>query len=513
MGTLTPRLRAEWSGFYRDVCVLAFPTPKRQARIADIDEKALYYRAPYSSQPDVKPRLPAPAQFPPAPLAECIASNRILDLTGKLSPDGRLEWSVPSGRWTILRFGRRSTGQVTRPAPLPGLGFECDKFDAAALDAHFNAYVGRILAAPGPRRHPGRGITTLHFDSWEMSSQNWTKNFREAFEKRRGYDPLRFLPVLTGRIVEGPEASERFLWDLRRTAQELVVKNCAQRLRKLAHRHGLVLSMEPYDMNPAGDLALGSAADVPMGEFWAQDHGFHTEYSCLEAVSLGHTLDRRIIGAESFTAAPGEDWRLCPGTIKAQADWAFCAGINRLVIHRYAAQPWLDRRPGMTMGPYGVHWERTQTWWSMVPAFHRYLARCQMMLRRGLPVADILYLDAEGAPDVFRPPASALLPGLPDRRGYNFDGCGTDTLVSKAAVRNDRIVFPGGMSYRVLVLPELQTMTPRLLRKIRNLVRAGATVIGAPPQESPSLQNYPRCDAEVKRLAAQIWGSGALQSE
>ena len=128
------------------------------------------------------------------------------------------------------------------------------------------------------------------------------------------------------------------------------------------------------------------------------------------------------------------------------------------------------------------------------------------MLRRGLPVADVLYLDAEGAPNVFRAPASATLAGLPDRRGYNFDACAADVLIERASVRDGRIVFPDGMSYRLLVLPRLDTMTPPVLRKIKSLVDAGAAVIGSPPKRSPSLENYPQCDAEVQALAAEIWG-------
>ena len=190
--------------------------------------------------------------------------------------------------------------------------------------------------------------------------------------------------------------------------------------------------------------------------------------------------------------------------MKSQADWALCCGVNRLVIHRYQHQPWLDRFPGMTMGPYGVHWERTQTWWDMAPAFHTYLARCQAMLRRGLPVADILYLDLEGAPSVFCPPASALLAGLPDRRGYSFDGCAPGALIKFATVKGGRLAFPGGMSYRLLVLPRVAAMTPALLQKIKELADAGAVVIGRPPRKSPSLSHYPQCDADAKQLAAQI---------
>jgi hypothetical protein len=160
----------------------------------------------------------------------------------------------------------------------------------------------------------------------------------------------------------------------------------------------------------------------------------------------------------------------------------------------------------MTMGPYGVHWERTQTWWDMVPAFHRYLARCQYMLRQGQPVADICYLAAEGSPHVFRAPASALRGDPPDRRGYNFDACAPETLLTAASVVDGRIVFSGGMSYRLLVLPERETMTPAHLRKVRDLAAAGATVIGPRPRKSPSLSGFPACDAEVATLAAELWG-------
>jgi hypothetical protein len=214
------------------------------------------------------------------------------------------------------------------------------------------------------------------------------------------------------------------------------------------------------------------------------------------------------VAAESFTAGAKEAWQLHPGIMKPQADWALCMGINRLVFHRYAHQPWLDRWPGMTMGPYGVHYERTQTWWPMVGAWHQYLARCQTMLRRGLPVADICYLAPEGAPHVFRPPTSALAGGkaVPDRKGHNFDGCAPDTLLH-ATVNDSQLVLPGGTTYRVLVLPQMDTMTPALLRKIRDLVRAGVTVIGPRPLKSPGLSDYPQCDREVQRLAAELWGT------
>lgn len=490
--------------FYSDVAVIAFPTPTANERIADIDEKALYLRHPYSSKPGVKTHLPAPAEHAAIPPGTAVESERIEDLTGRLSADGRLTWKVPAGNWTILRFGRTSTGANTRPAPQPGLGLECDKFDKAALDAHFDQFVGTLLREVGPRKRHDAGWTSLHIDSWEMGAQNWTAAFRDEFRRRRGYDPLHFLPAVTGRIVDSREVTERFLWDLRQTSQELVIENHARHLKELGRRHGFGLSIEPYDMNPTADLNLGAVADVPMCEFWAS--GFDTAYSCFEAASIAHTGGKRIVAAESFTSGDKERWLFHPGSLKALGDWAFCSGVNRIVFHRYAHQPWLDRWPGMTMGPYGVHWERTQTWWDMASAYHEYLARCQLMLRQGQAVADILYLTPAGAPQVFLPPKSAVNGNPPDHREYNFDACSPEMLCSGARVRVGKITFAGGSSYRVLVLPEVDTMTPTLLRKVKELTKAGATIVGSPPRKSPGLSGYPQCDAEVQKLADEIWG-------
>jgi hypothetical protein len=492
--------------FYVDVAVLAVPQTDDAARIADIDEKALYVRHPYTSRPGTKPFLPAPAHFPALPAGAAIAADRVVDLTARLTADGRLVWDVPEGRWTILRFGRTSTGANTRPAPAPGLGLECDKFDRAALDAHFDAFIGTLLRDIGPRlQSADAGWNMLHIDSWEMGAQNWTAAFRDEFQRRRGYDLLRYLPAVTGRVVESLEISERFLWDLRQTAQELVIENHAMHLRELGRRHGFGLSIEPYDMNPCSDMSLGAVADVPMCEFWL--YGFNSLFSVIEAASVAHTCGRPIVAAEAFTSSAAERWQAHPASMKALGDWAFCAGVNRIVFHRYQHQPWLDRRPGMTMGPYGVHWESTQTWWPMVDAYHRYLARCQFLLRQGLPVADVCYLAAEGAPLVFRPPSSATHGDPPSPRSYHFDGCAPETFLARASAQDGQLVFPDGMSYRVLVLPERDTMTPALLAKVKDLVAAGVTVIGPRPVASPSLCGYPQCDDQVRQLADELWAA------
>jgi hypothetical protein len=430
----------------------------------------------------------------------------MIDLTDRLEPDGRLKWDVPAGEWTIMRMGRRSTGASTRPAPEPGIGFDHDKFDKAALEDHFENYYGRLLKRVGPRAQK-HGWTTVHLDSWEMGAQNWTPKFGQEFRKRRGYDPKPYFVTFSGRAVKSIEVSERFLWDVRLTAQELVLENYAGHLKTLGHKNGFELSIEPYDMNPTADLDLGAVADVPMCEFWSAGFGFDSSFSCIEAASVAHIMGRSIVSAEAFTGR--DQWRQYPWSMKNQGDWAFCMGINRFVFHTFAHKPLGDEhRPGMTMGPYGVHWDRGQTWWPMVKDYHRYVTRCCHLLRQGVTVSDILYLTPEGAPHVFRPPASALegQGPLADKKGYGFDGCSPGILMERTEVHDGFIAFPGGTSYRLLVLPRFETMTPKLLERIIQLVEAGAIVYGAPPIASPSLSNYPECDAKVQALAQKLWG-------
>jgi hypothetical protein len=506
-GAFTPELKKEWQDFYEDVAVLAYPTPSATKKLMDAEEKALYYRAPYSSAPGVKPYLLSNANGPVSK-ESIIKKNKIINLTGKLRKDGSLNWSPPSGSWTIVRFGRRNNGAITRPAPVPGLGFESDKFDTAAVKSHLDHYIGKLLTKTGkPDSTQAGGLKRLHMDSWEMGAQNWTLRFQEEFTKRRGYDPLPFYPVYNGSIVESEEISERFLWDLRQTAQELILENHAGFVKKYAKLNGMGLSIEPYDMNPTADLELGAVADVPMAEFWSKGLGFNSSFSCIEATSIGHVNGKTLIPAEAFTAQNDEGWKQHPGSMKNQGDWAFATGINRFVYHTFQNQFLADSlRPGATMGPYGIHWDRNQTWWPMVGSYHDYISRCQYILQQGRSVADLLYLTPEGSPHVFRPPLSAMVGDtIPDRKLYNFDGCPPGMLY-KAVFRNGRIEFPGGASYRILVLPVVNTMTPALLEKIKSLVSEGATIVGPPPLKSPSLSGYPASDLKIQDLVKEVWG-------
>ena len=480
--------------FYRDIAVFAFPAPSIDYRIPRIEGKSAA----------VREEIPLRVTFPALATGTTVARDRIVDLTSRLGPDGRLKWKVPEGKWTLLRLGHTSTGKDNHPAPLEGRGLECDKLSKEAAEAMFAGLVAKLLEDSKPLVGKDKTFVSMHIDSWEVGSQNWTPRFREEFHRLRGYDPFPFLPVMTGRVVDGLEVSERFLWDLRQTISDMLIENYAGHFLEMARRHGIRLSIEAYD-GPADDLTYAGRADEPMGEFWRFVPYFGADW-CTEMASAAHTYGKPILGAEAFTSTDAEKWQVHPGLMKTMGDWAFCEGINRFVFHRYALQPWTnpDRSPGMSMGPWGLHYERTQSWWEQSIAWHEYLARCQFLLQQGLFVADLCFLEPETSPQRFRSPVKSSR----ERPRYNFDGCSPEVVLTRMSVKDGRLVLPDGMSYRLLVLPQVETMTPRLLRRIKELVFDGATVVGTPPSKSPSLNDYPKCDDEVKALARELWGAG-----
>jgi hypothetical protein len=500
------KVRGEW---YRDVAVLAFPTPEGDATFDLADLKTLKDTTPYSIWKHTVRYVPTSAIYTePAP-ETVINPAEILDITDRMRTDGTLEWDVPEGNWTIMRFVARATGQTTRPAPVPGHGFENDKFSQQSFERHWDNFQGKLLSKIGAGKD-GKGWTRIHLDSWEMSSQNWSPGFREAFQERRGYDPLPFFPAYAGQVIGSLKETERFLWDLRKTAQELVLENHAGAIKAKAHENGMLYSNEPYDMNPAGDIDLGSVADVPMCEFWDyRIAGVDAFYSCVEAASIAHVMGRPRLGAEAFTTATPYRYHSYPGQMKNQTDWALAMGINNFMFHTFQHQPLGDDfKPGMSMQTYGVNWHRNQTWWDMLPAYHSYISQASHLLQQGVTVSDVLYLIPEGAPHIFLAPPSAFDGDgrLRDKRGFGFDAVSPRLLMDRANVRNGRIVFPEATDYKVLVLPDDKTMTPEALQKIMDLVEDGAIIVGNPPVKSPSLANYPDVDEQVQSLATTLWG-------
>lgn len=438
---------------------------------------------------------------PEVPGGLAIAPNEVIDLTAKLKPDGSLDWDAPAGRWTILRLGYSLTGAKNRPATPAGSGYEADKLSRRHMESYIRGYFDPLQQALGPLF--GKSLRYVTMDSWEAGTNNWTDELAAEFRRRRGYDPTPYLPALTGRVVGSADLSDRFLWDFRRTLADLWADahygTMAEKLRErgvgiYAEAAGVSLEM------PEDTLLNKSKVEIPMGEFWVRD--LHPRLMYLQdvrgAASAAHVYGKPVVAAEAFTGGGYES----PATLKAVGDYWLAQGVNRIVFHTSAHQP-LDTKPGNTM--VGTHLHRNITWAEQAAPFITYLARSSFLLQQGQFVADLAYLLNEGAPST--PPiwGAGTQPTPP--AGYDYDFLNADVLLNRLTVDDGgRIVLPDGMTYRVLVLPESDRMRPELLRKLRDLVLGGATIVGRKPTRSPSLADYPRADTEVQALATELWG-------
>ncbi len=439
------------------------------------------------------------APTPDAPKDAVIGD--VVDLTGKMDADGTLHWTPPAGTWRVLRMGYADTGARNRPSVPAGSGLEVDKLSPKYVSEYVKGYLDPIQAALGGLMGDHPSYVTM--DSWEAGMQNWTDTMTADFKARRGYDPTPYLPVLAGHVVTSAEVSDRFLWDFRRTLADMFADNFYGTMETELNKRGLKTYAEASGVAleiPEDTLENKKHIDVPMAEFWV--HALHPEseyyMDVRGAASAGHVFGKPIIATESFTGGGYES----PYTLKKVADYWFAQGVNRLVFHTSAHQP-LDTKPGNTM--VGTHINRNITWADEAGSFMSYVSRVAYMLQQGRFVADIAYLLPEGAPATMPFWGKGLRPELP--KGYDYDFVNTDLLLHSMTVGADgRVMLPSGMSYRVLVLPPTDEMSVAVARKVDELVKAGAWVVGERPRRSAGLAGYPGSDAEVRGIAEELWG-------
>ena len=438
---------------------------------------------------------PAAAVEAGGPFAE---AAQVIDITGHMDAQGHLDWTAPAGNWVILRIGQTTTGAINSPGPEGGVGLECDKFSREAYEFHFNKFFGPLFDALAPLAAKGMAGATI--DSYETGLQNWTAKFPEEFRRRRGYDLTPYMPAMFGRVMGSPEISDRFLWDIRKTQAELMQENYYGEFQRQCHKHGMKAFLEPYDPGNFDELPTGQYADMVMGEFWL---GQPNQHSIKLVASVGHVYDKKIIAAESFTSS--SKWQEHPYCMKTLGDFMYTQGLNQFVFHRYCHQPHPDVRPGMTMGPWGWHFERTNTWFEKSSGWLKgYVARAQSLLRQGVFVADLLYFTGEDSPQV-SPTLAQLDP--PPPAGYDWDTIDAEAIQTRVKIVDGRISLPGGQTYSVLVLRRGKRISLGLLRKIRDLVKDGMKlVVTSRPEETPGLTEYPGCDAEVRRIVDEVWG-------
>lgn len=425
-----------------------------------------------------------------------IDPQKVIDISKYLAADGTLKWNVPAGNWVIMRSGMTPTQVTNGPASPEGRGFETDKMSKKHIAEHFNAFLGEIL-----RRIPAadrKSFKVTVEDSYETGGQNWTDGLTDKFKSSFGYDPTPYIPVMSGNVVGSQDMSDRFLWDMRRFIADEVAYQYVAGLRDVSHKNGLTTWLENYGHwgFPGEFLQYGGQSDEVGGEFWSEGDLGNIENRA--ASSCAHIYGKNKVSAESFTCGGGAYSRY-PAVMKQRGDRFFTEGINNTLLHVYIEQPYEDKVPGVNAG-FSNEFNRLNTWFYDMDMFTQYLKRCGYMLRQGKYVADVAYFIGEDAPKM----TGIRDPELP--KGYSFDYINAEILNERATVVNGKLVLPGGMAYKILVLPKLETMRPQLLKKIKELVGQGLTILGPAPKRSPGLQNYGPADVEVKKIAAELWG-------
>jgi hypothetical protein len=491
--------------YYRDLFVIAYPLAAKQPPAGPLlhwEEKSIH-KSLSASAPDTSVLF---EESPASPGEQDTIGADVLDLTSKLDQAGMLHWQAPPGSWQVLRFGYTIGDHSHVSTCSEGWqGYALDVLDAGAFQRYWNAIVEPLIADAGPLA--GTTLKYLHTDSWEVEPLNWTPTFREEFHRRRGYDLLPYSPALTGRVVNSRNLSDRFLADFRKTLGDLAIDNHYRLFRDNAHRHGLQIHPEsggPHAVPIDAQRCLGWD-DAPMSEFWAWSWrhriGDENRFFVKQPASAAHTYGHPLVLAEGFTDI-GPHWQeRIWENLKPSFDHALCEGLNLLVWHAFVCSPDEMGIPGQQYFA-GTHFNPNSTWWSKSGPFLSYIDRCQFLLQQGHFVADACYYYGDHVPNfaqIKRSDPARVLPG------FDYDVITEEALLTRMSVSDGNLVLPDGMRYRVLVLPHRTQISLPVLRKLKQFVAAGATVVGPKPTEASGLTDYPRCDQQVAALGEELW--------
>lgn len=447
--------------------------------------------------------------------AAAINPDSVLDLSANMDAEGRLQWQAPAGSWKVLRLGYSLTGKTNSPATAEATGLEVDKYDAPAVERYLSHYLDMYRAVVGDSLLGERGLQGLLTDSIEAGPSNWTPTLRKQFAERRGYDPIPWLPALTGEIVGSRAQSEGFLYDFRDTLAELIADNHYGTVGRLARDNGLTVYGESLESNRdvstlGDDLEMRRFADIPMAAMWTYaSNGTPADRYVADmrgAASVAHLYGKPLVAAESLTSIL-RPWAHTPADLQPMIDAEFIHGVNRPVIHTSVHQPIDERQPGLSLHVFGQFFNRHESWAELAAPWVTYLARNSFMLQQGKNVADVAYFYGE------EPPLGVLAntDGYPADvpLSYAYDFVSPHALLHELKVTGNDLVTAGGARYRLLYLGKAarQFMTLPVLRRLENLVAEGATLVGTPPLQSPSLADDP---ARFAALVDRLWSGAEL---
>lgn len=500
----TPPARLD---FYRDIAVVAFRRDDTSFMepVHNLRHKAAFDEAAFSATDTrhlLYPRSPDASAENKAE-AHTMPTN-VLDLTDSMDSQGVLRWTAPEGRWVVLRFGYTNNGSHVSTSSGAWQGLVLDYMNEQHFVRYWNTWVKPMLDRVGDRA--GTTLRYLQTDSWELGGINWTEDFRREFRERRGYDLLPWLPVIAGKIVGDRDKSNRFLADFRKTIGDCISDNHYRVFAEKAAEYGMGIQPESAGPHagPFDGLKNYQHSEIMMSEFWSPS-GHRAQpvqrFFVKQAASAAHIYNKRLVGAEGFTTI-GKHWNdVIWAEMKPAFDYSVSEGLNLAFLHTFTNSPPEMGLPGQEYFA-GTHFNPNITWWKYADAFFDYMARCQYMMQQGEFVADVLYYYGDHVPNIAILKDSDPAGALP---GYDYDIINEDRLQVLSVV-DGQLTLPHGLKYRVLVLPDHAVLSLEALRKIYELVQAGATVLGPRTMKTVSLVEYPRSEKVVEEIAEELWG-------
>jgi len=492
-----------YEGFYQDIVVLAIPTKSfpNRLKIREFESKSASKEVGWSV-PETRPLL---TDTIATDGEEDAKAEQVLDISNKVQR-GVLNWDVPTGDWTIIRFGYAPTGRDVSTSSGKWQGLVIDYTSEKHFNRYWNTNVEPLLKLIGDKA--GKTLKYLQTDSFEAGGMNWSDKFENEFKKRRGYDPLPYLPVLAGKIIENREVSNRFLTDLRKTLGDCIADNHYRVFAQRAKQYGMGIQPESAGPHagPFDGLKNYGHSEIMMSEFWSPSPHRSKDvdrFFVKQAASAAKIYNKQLVGAESFTTI-GPHWNdVIWADMKPSADHEYCAGLNLVYLHTFTCSPKEMGLPGQEYFA-GTHFNPNVTWWNYSTAFIKYLTRIQYLMQSGTAVADVLYYYGDHIPNIGRYKGDDPAKSLPD---YDYDLINEDKLMD-LFVKNGRIYLPHGVSYQVLALPDHKVLSLKALLKVKELFENGATIIGERPLTTASLVGGSEAEKELENITEQLWKGG-----
>jgi len=319
-----------------------------------------------------------------------------VDLMGKVGDDGMVKFDIPAGKY-ILYAGawREGYRQVSRGGPGAD-GPVVDHLNKASVQKYLN----RMSDALNPvlDGKMGNYIRAMFCDSLELGHTNWTDDFFEQFEKRRGYDATPYLHYMVDlEPIEGDsefdDALKRLRYDFNITVIELFMERFMQTYTQWCNANGMKSRAQSYGRE-SHPLDTSFLVDIPECETWIPDVN-KTPHPCTinrYVATAAHLRGKTEVSCEAMTNTVTV-FRILPKYIKRTDDLNFITGTTHSVLHGFNYSPPLAGFPGWVQ--FGCYFSEQNPWWAYFRKWADYNARISAVLQGSKAQARVAILTGD----------------------------------------------------------------------------------------------------------------------